>query len=620
MQKYKFFNTSEIKPTGWLKNQLEIQANGLSGNLDKVWPDIRDSRWIGGTCEGWERVPYWLDGFIPLAYLLEDEDKIARAKKYIDAIVESQCDDGWICPCTEEERPKYDMWALYLIDKVLMLYYECSGDVRIPPVVYNSLKSLKAHVEKYPIFDWAHARWYECLIPIFAIYDIYHEEWLLELGKILREQGMDYEENYAGGDDWKFREPLNKWGFDNHVVNQAMAIKSGALSNLLDNYGSEIYPDDSFSKYMVSQLFKFHGTAVGHFTGDECLSGDSPIQGAELCSVVEAMYSYEYLYALTGNTMWADMIEKLAYNALPATISPDMWTHQYDQMINQVACVRLEEDKVIFRTNNYEAHLFGLEPHFGCCTANFNQGFPKLTLSTFLKSKDGVAVSAIAPAKLTTQLNGSKVSIESDTIYPFGNAANYIVETENDTEFTLTLRIPSCAISAKLDGQNVEPGTTIDIKRVWSGKTTLNLQFEFDIKYVSRPRNMFVIERGPLVYSLKIGEEKTMLEYTRGYAERKFPYCDYEIRPTTDWQYAFAKGEVAVHEVCELSDMPFSPENAPISLDVPVYPINWGWEVGYNMIARLTPESITPTGDKQTVTFIPYGCTNIRITEIPFSE
>ena len=56
---------------GWLRRQLEIQANSLSGNLDKMWPDIQDSAWIGGDREGWERVPYWLDGFIPLAYLLE---------------------------------------------------------------------------------------------------------------------------------------------------------------------------------------------------------------------------------------------------------------------------------------------------------------------------------------------------------------------------------------------------------------------------------------------------------------------------------------------------------------------------------------------------------------------
>ncbi|MBQ9794828.1 MAG: hypothetical protein IJW34_07790, partial [Clostridia bacterium] len=86
MNKWNFFTSKELKPAGWMKRQLEIQAEGLCGNLDKVWRDVRDSAWIGGNADGWERVPYWLDGFIPMAYLLENEDMIARAKKYMDAI------------------------------------------------------------------------------------------------------------------------------------------------------------------------------------------------------------------------------------------------------------------------------------------------------------------------------------------------------------------------------------------------------------------------------------------------------------------------------------------------------------------------------------------------------
>lgn len=95
-RKYEYLDPARVKPQGWLKKQLELQAAGLSGHLDLIWPDIRDSRWIGGDREGWERVPYWLDGFIPLAWLLDDENLKARAKKYIDAILEGQQEDGWI--------------------------------------------------------------------------------------------------------------------------------------------------------------------------------------------------------------------------------------------------------------------------------------------------------------------------------------------------------------------------------------------------------------------------------------------------------------------------------------------------------------------------------------------
>ncbi|MBE6724513.1 MAG: hypothetical protein E7576_04840 [Ruminococcaceae bacterium] len=616
MFKLRPFTPAELKPAGWLRRELEIQADGLSGNLDKIWPDVRDSRWIGGDREGWERVPYWLDGFIPLAYLLDDRDKIARAKRYIDAIVSGQKEDGWLCPCTDEERAGYDMWALYLIDKVLMLYYDCSGDERIPDVVRRSLKNLAGHIEAHPIFGWAHSRWFECLIPIFRLYETEPEEWLLDLARTLRKQGMHYEEIYA---DWKYKIPERKWQWESHVVNQGMALKEGALASLLD--GDEA--DDFFSEYMLSQLFEYHGTAVGHFSGDECLAGHSPIQGTELCGVTETMYSYEVLFALTGNPIWSDRLEKLAFNALPATLTPDMWGHQYDQMTNQVACVKLDPGHVVFLTNSAESHLYGLEPNYGCCTANFNQGWPKFALSLLMRTQDGIAVNAVAPCRLETEIGGAAVTVECDTIYPFGGEVNYIVETASPAEFALTLRIPGTCSAAFVDGEPAEPGSLLTLKRVWEGKSVVTLSLRVETKFVRRPTGLYSLERGPLVYALKIGEEWTKLEYERNGVERIFPYCDWEVRPTTEWQFALASvdGEgVGVRETGEIGDLPFAPENAPVVLDVPVYRINWGYENEYRMIAREKPLSALPIGPLTTAQFIPYGCTNIRITEVPKAE
>lgn len=616
MRSYKSYTPGELKPSGWLRRQLEIQAQSLSGNLDKIWPDVRDSKWIGGVCEGWERVPYWLDGFVPLAYLLDDGDMTARAKKYIDAIVSGQCGDGWLCPCTEEERGQYDMWALFLIDKVLMLYYDCSGDERIPKVVYDSLKNLAEHIKTYPLYGWGRARWFECLIPILALYEIYPEEWLIELGRELKKQGTDYKEII---DNPEFRTPINRWLWETHVVNMGMAIKEGGLYSLFDDGEG----DDSFSEELINYLFKYHGTAVGHFTGDECLSGTSPIQGTELCGVVEAMYSYEVLFGITGRTDWADKLETLAYNALPATITPDMWAHQYCQQTNQIASVKMRDRHVIYRTNGVETGMYGLEPNFGCCTANFNQGWPKFALSTFMKSEDGneVSVCAIAPAVLNTEIGGGKVRIESETLYPFGSEVNYIVTAENETEFTLTLRVPACAVDAEIDGVKVKPGTAVSLGRKWSGKSVVTLKMTFKPEFMLRPTGMYALRRGPLVYALRIDEKKTMFEYERNGVERKFPYCDWEIRPVSEWQYAFAGGEIEVHEGGELGEYIFDPDSAPVWMEVPVYRIDWGYEDGYGFVARHEPRSTVPVDlDVEKVKFIPYGSTNIRLTELPFAD
>lgn len=601
MQNHSFFTTRELIPEGWLKEQLRTQAEGLSGNLDKVWPDIRDSSWIGGNRDGWERVPYWLDGFIPLAYLLRDEDMIARAKRYIDAIIAGQQSDGWLCPCDEQHRPGYDMWALYLIDKVLMLYYDCSQDERVPGVVSRSLKNLYEHMQKYPLFNWAKSRWFECLIPLYRLQAICPEPWMADLARLLREQGMDYGALYAGGEDWPLREPVNEWRFETHVVNAAMAVKAGALASLIDGPC-----DDSGSETMVRQLFAYHGNAYGHFNGDECLAGDSPIQGSELCSVVEAMFSYETLFALTGKSIWLDRLEKLAFNGLPASISPDMWSHQYDQQVNQICCASMEGGRTIFRTNGPESNRFGLEPNFGCCTANFNQGWPKLALSAFYRTSDGIAAGAILPTSLHTEINGVPVSVRCQTVYPGGTRVEYIVQTERECAFTLTLRVPGCISGALLDGRAVSAGETIPLSRVWSGTQSVVLELRFDTKFVPRPMGMFALERGPLLYALEIPGEWTRLEYVRDGVERKFPYCDWDVRPTSDWQFAFAPD-------C-------TPLNGDNCLMVPMVPVEWGLEEGCAGVARRFPQSLRPMGEVRFLRFVPYGSTTLRLTEIPFAD
>ena len=70
---FTFSRSGSIRPSGWLEEQFRIQANGLSGHLDETWADVGpNSGWLGGTGESWERGPYFLDGLIPLAYLLDD--------------------------------------------------------------------------------------------------------------------------------------------------------------------------------------------------------------------------------------------------------------------------------------------------------------------------------------------------------------------------------------------------------------------------------------------------------------------------------------------------------------------------------------------------------------------
>lgn len=608
---YKHFTTNEIKPSGWLKRQLEIEASGLVGNLDKIWPDIRDSKWIGGNSEGWERVPYWLDGFVPLAWLLDDDDMKARAKKYVDGILDRQCEDGWICPCTDQERANYDTWALFIIAKALVVYAECSGDERIEEALYRAFDNFKDHIRFQTISRWGAARWYEAFIPLAWLYDRRPEQWIKNLARNIAIEGMNYKlliDNFTTTDFDR------NWNQIVHVVNLAMGIKAYAVADqFMDMDGK------GFAEKLLDTVRKYHGTAFGLFTGDECLAGISPTQGTELCAIVEAMYSFETLFEIYGEAKWADKLEMLAFNALPATVSNDMWTHQYDQLVNQVSCIIEPEGKTPkFTTNPSEAHIFGLEPSYGCCTANMGQGFPKFTLSSFFRSKNGIAAGAIAPAVLTTDINGVKVIIECETEYPFKDGAVYTVKADAPVSFTLRLRVPENTENADINGVTVAPGDVYDFE---VNGTEARAEVRFTSKTVidERPRDMFVVRRGPLLYSIPIKYEKKMHEYVRAGVERKFPYCDYELFPKSEWRYGLADDSFEpIHN--EIGEYPFSDENPPIALKAKLARIDWDMDKEHPDFCAAVPASKKAISAPEEITLYPYGCTSLRITEMPKVE
>lgn len=599
MSRWNFYTSKEIKPQGWLLRQLEIQAKGLSGNLHKIWPDVSDSAWIGGKREGWERVPYWLDGFIPLAYLLEDDQMIKTAKKYIDAIVSFQQEDGWICPCKKAMRPLYDTWAVQLICKTLKVYYDCSGDEKIPQVIYNVLKNyyelLKA--KKIRLFGWAKYRWFETFISINFIYEKYGEDWIKDLGKIIKEQGFDYN---TATESWK--KPSHIWRRKTHIVNLAMMLKSEAVSC---DFLGEKYTDNA--EKLRAFLDKYNGTAFEGFTGDEVLSGIDPTKGTECCAIVEQMYSYEELFSFTGDNKWAERLEVLGFNALPATISEDMWTHQYVQQVNQVAC---QKTMIMapFSTNGPYAHTFGLEPNFGCCTANFNQGWPKLTLSAFMHKGDTIINALTLPSAL--EVDGISIKLETD--YPFENKMRYYIDARKN--FNFIIRIPSFAKNLKVNG---EERKTQDLSfEISVGKTEIELEFETTPYLKQRPNDLYALQMGSLLFSVPVDYEKEMHEYTKRGVERKFPYCDYQFVPKTPWNYGYADEAFEI-KFNGVGDVPFSQENPPVTIKAKMQQIDWGFKFPYKSIARKTPKAREPISEIRELELYPYGCSRLRITEMP---
>jgi hypothetical protein len=603
-----------IKPTGWLKNQLRIQADGLSGHLDEFWPDISDSAWFGGESDAWERAPYWLDGIVPLAFLLEDKPLIAKVSKCMDFIIANQDESGWISPA--ESPADYDLWAIFLVLKPLIQYHEATGDERIPEVVEKTLRWVDGHIDRRPLFNWGKFRWFESLLSIYWLYERTQQDWLLELAVKLHAQGFDWS-SFFHRFPLKGITPKGKWTFMGHVVNNGMAVKAPALWWRLT-----AEEDDRKMTYeMMKKQDMYHGQATGIFSGDECFAGKNPSQGTELCAVVEYQFSLEMLLSIIGDPAFGDRLEKVTFNALPATFSPDMWSHQYDQQVNQVECT-IRENR-LWTTNGPESNIFGLEPNYGCCTSNLSQGWPKFAANLWMKTQDdGLAAVAYAPNTLSTQIKDIPVAVDVVTDYPFRSEIRMKISAEEPVRFSLRLRIPEWADEASIrvegDRYSPEAGSFYVLEREWSGTTEVDIEFPMKPRADRRYNNALALERGPLLYALKIGEEWKRVNADKPH--RELPHADWEIYPTTPWNYALDLNEESLNvlqfEEHPVGEMPFSPEGAPVSVKVRGMRID-AWKLENGSAGEIPQSPVQIGGEWEELTLIPYGCTNLRIAEFP---
>ncbi len=620
-KRFKCCNIPEIRPQGWMKRQMEIQMDGLTGKLYDVWDSVGSySGWLGGTGENWERAPYYLDGLLPLSWYLKDEKHWNLACRFVEWTLGSTDETGNFGP----EASRHDYWSRFVMLKVLIQYYEIKKDERVLELFKKYFAYLNTEIPKRPMIQWAQARIGDLLYCIHWYCEQTGEK-EDELVAELKKQALDwngvfkefpftrpseyYYDWYSLIDHYQkpFKVDVMKY-HTNHIVNLTMGFKYPAmLSYFFDDADYEQITDAG-----LKAAHHYHGVASGVVNGDEHLAGNNPSRGSELCSVVEYMFSLQTMIEAFGDGKYADAIEKLAYNALPATITEDYMAHQYLQQANQVIVSKAKRDW--FNTNE-ESNLFGLEPNFGCCTANMHQGWPKLLKSLWFKEDENTLISMVhAPSTVTTTLAGETISVSEETEYPFKNRITYRVTQGNAPDGLLRIRIPGwCKKVDITKNGNVfvkeQKEDYITISGLHEG-AEISVEFAMDIRKTFWYKDSMAVERGPLVYALDMKEQWKKIREVAGVS-------DYEIYPDSPWNYAIPKDGMLEVEEKEIGEVPFSKKNPPVVLKGTGKRVNQ-WKIENNSAGDL-PDSPVHTEEKEEqIRFIPFGCTKLRVSQFPY--
>jgi DUF1680 family protein len=625
-QPYVALPLGTIKPKGMLLNMLLLQRDGLTGNFDEVYETVCGSRngWLGGDGDGWERGPYWVDGLVGLAYILDDEKLKSKVQDWIEWSINNQREDGYFGPVPFSEKPerehglqrdkREDWWPKMVMLKVLQQYYTATNDDRVISLMTNYFKFMQNNLPEKPLDNWTYwgkRRGGDNLAIVYWLYNITGDKFLLDLSELIYSQTYEWADVFTDG-------RLNNTNptEDLHCVNIGHGLKTPVV----------YYQQNPEPKYLdavktgLKSLQNVHGYVNGMFGADERLHGNDPTQGIELCTVIEMMYSFETNLPITGDVFYADYLEKLAYNVLPAQHNDDYTCRQYFQQTNQVKITR---DTRNFFNNEDHRMVMGVLTGYPCCTSNMHQGWPKFIQNLWYATDDnGLAALVYGASEVKAKVaDGKEVHFVEETNYPFDENISFTYKTSEAVEFPFHLRVPSWCENAsiKVNGKdigNCRTGEIKVIKRLWHKGDRVELTLPMEVK-VSRWKEASIgIERGPLVYALPI----------KGRTSEKlsddFPNPWYEVRAEEPWNYGLVlkKGAKAdqwnFNVEKQVNAMPWNEKNAPVSISIKGKKLP-DWKE-YNHSAGRVPRSpVSVGGELEDLKLIPYGCTTLRIAQFP---
>ncbi|MFA3878507.1 RICIN domain-containing protein [Streptomyces sp. MMCC 100] len=598
-----------VTARGWLAGQLRLQLDGLCGRYAERshFLDFATTGWVRPENGGWEELPYWLRGYVPLAIATGDDEALAQSRRWIDAILATRQDDGFFGPraLRTSLNGGPDFWPFLPLLQALRTWEEYAGDQRIVPLFTGFLRFMNAQGKGAFDSSWVSLRWGDGIDLALWLHRRTGDAFLLDL----------VEKMHAWGADWTGPLPSP------HNVNIAQGFREPAQYAQLSRSAADTRATYDTYEQVMGGYGQFPG---GGLAGDENIRpgfGD-PRQGFETCGVVEFMAAHELLLRITGDPVWADRCEDLAFNALPAALDPEGRAVHYVTSANSVDLDNVRKTQGQFQNGfAMQAYQPGVD-NYRCCPHNYGMGWPYFTEELWLGTPDrGLTAAMYAPCEVTAAVgaDGTRVTVTEDTDYPFDDTITLTVSTPRRVAFPLSLRVPGWCKGpqVRVNGRAVPASdgpAFVRVERTWSDgdRVTLRLPQRTTLRTWPGNHGSVGVDRGPLTYALKIGER-----YVRYAGDDTFP--EYEVHATTPWNYGLVPGAAPAFRRtrARVADNPFTHDTVPVSLTAEARRIPEWVADDEHVVAPLQPSPARSTAPVEKVTLIPMAAARLRIASFP---